>query len=375
MRFLSIFIPLALGASMFALCTGLAFSQVLEAEYKLLADLKETNQAYADMSHGGNPAPAPPNNGICINGLHPLVFMGQSASTPPIRGLNIDDFEVTVEFKVDAIDLFGGPVIMGGGGWLGVYVFSNRQIAIRFGGSAIEVSNAAISIGTWHSSTIKYEAGVCELWLDGNLVLATYVGALLNPLGNLRFQTDYFGTLSNLDGCIRELAIYNDTTIVSSPPVGTSYCPQQPVNPNDPVVTISGSVNAGFGSGLHLEMGGGPAGELGYFLVGNGAEVNPTIMLGNSVLCLKLGGGFEIGRYNVAGTHFNSLGQFDAAGVFQSLSGNSTVGSGFDVPVSVPMTGMPTTSAGMTWHFQGWYRDSAAGVGLSNASDGLSVSL
>jgi hypothetical protein len=54
----------------------------------------------------------------------------------------------------------------------------------------------------------------------------------------------------------------------------------------------------------------------------------------------------------------NSLGQFDAAGVFQSITGNSTVGSGYDVPFQLPTgLGQPNILPGDTWNFQLWYRD------------------
>jgi len=56
--------------------------------------------------------------------------------------------------------------------------------------------------------------------------------------------------------------------------------------------------------------------------------------------------------------------------VLQNQVGTSTVGSGFDVPATVPITGSPTISAGSTWHFQLWHREAA---GASNFSNGLSV--
>ena len=65
----------------------------------------------------------------------------------------------------------------------------------------------------------------------------------------------------------------------------------------------------------------------------------------------------------------NSLGQFDAQGVFQNLAGTSTAGAGFSVPLEVPSM-QRTIQAGETWHFQMWYRD---GGGQSNFTDGVSV--
>ncbi len=48
-------------------------------------------------------------------------------------------------------------------------------------------------------------------------------------------------------------------------------------------------------------------------------------------------------------------------------------GSGYDVPIALPVPGSPTIMAGSTWHFQGWFRDTPAGTGQSNSSNGLSV--
>ncbi|MFT7679356.1 MAG: hypothetical protein ACI8QC_003357, partial [Planctomycetota bacterium] len=78
-------------------------------------------------------------------------------------------------------------------------------------------------------------------------------------------------------------------------------------------------------------------------------------------------------RYNVSGTNMNSIGGFDALGNWVNVSGTSTTGFGFDVPSTIPAAAPITIVAGDTWHFQGWYRDTGAGVGFSNFTNGLSV--
>ena len=154
--------------------------------------------------------------------------------------------------------------------------------------------------------------------------------------------------------------------------VGTPFC--DPNLPNSTALStrLSASMDAPMGSGLHLEGSQGPAGEFGYFLTGTGAS-DPGTMLSNGMFCLTIGGGNSVGRYNVTGTQFNSLGQFDASGVLQNAVGTSSVGSGFDVPSTVPIGGSPTIMAGATWHYQLWHRDTAAGPGAANFSNGLSV--
>ena len=98
-------------------------------------------------------------------------------------------------------------------------------------------------------------------------------------------------------------------------------------------------------------------------------DANPSIAIGNGLLCLGFAGGNQVGRYNFGTGVFNSLGRFDASNVMQSVFQS---GSGFDVPTNTPLSSLPTVSAGTTLHFQAWHRDTPAGSGQSNASSGLS---
>ena len=66
----------------------------------------------------------------------------------------------------------------------------------------------------------------------------------------------------------------------------------------------------------------------------------------------------------------NSLGLFDSSGVLQNSVGTSTVGSGFDVPLNIPIGSGMTITAGDTWHFQLWHRENGGG---SNLSNGVSI--
>jgi len=148
----------------------------------------------------------------------------------------------------------------------------------------------------------------------------------------------------------------------------STFC--DPMTPNSTTMStnLSGFGTTAAESGLHLHATDGPPSEFGYFLVGVTPN-DPGIAVSQGFLCL--GGGF--GRYNVAGTNLNSTGQFDASGVFQNLVGTSTIGSGYDVPSNIPISGQGSIMAGETWHFQLWHRDTTAGSGLANFSNGLSV--
>ncbi|MCB9908358.1 MAG: hypothetical protein H6830_11620 [Planctomycetes bacterium] len=152
--------------------------------------------------------------------------------------------------------------------------------------------------------------------------------------------------------------------------VGTTFCDPMDNNSTGFPTVLSGSFGTGVGSDLHLEATQGPPTNFGYFLVGTGPS-DPGIVISQGRLCLDVTGGNVFGRYNVAGGSLNSVGIFDAGGVLQNAVGTSLVGSGFDVPSTVPITGSPTIMAGDTWYFQLWHREAA---GASNFSNGLAVS-
>ncbi len=181
------------------------------------------------------------------------------------------------------------------------------------------------------------------------------------------------GTITiTYDAGATQFESFNGIQIVEGGASGLStFC-----DPNDPNSTglptwLSGTLGGSVGSGLHLESSQGPPGQFAYFLIGT-ASSEPGIMLPGSQgrLCLAVGGGNVIGRYNVGGSQFNSLGLFDANGDLQNQVGTSTVGSGFDVPITVPISGSPQIMTGETWYVQLWHREAG---GMSNFSNGVSA--
>lgn len=140
-------------------------------------------------------------------------------------------------------------------------------------------------------------------------------------------------------------------------------------------LATSSLVVFGVSSGLHLEATDGPVGEFGFFFIGQG--YGPEIDVFNGVHCLTQ----PTGRYNAqiasnqGNSTLNSLGQFDASGVLQNLSGTSSFGSGFDVPQTLPFTPAGQFIVpGDTWGFQLWYRDvDGDGLPSANFSDALLV--
>jgi hypothetical protein len=144
----------------------------------------------------------------------------------------------------------------------------------------------------------------------------------------------------------------------------TTVC--NPANPNisgrSTTLIPSYYTTSGMGAGLHLEATCGPPGQFGFFLVSAGAGSALPIWMG--ILCLDM----PIGRYNAnsAANQFpqlNSLGQFDATGnAFLNLAGTSTTGTGFDVPLALPLTPAgQVILPGDVWYFQLWHRDLVPG--------------
>ncbi|MCA9000722.1 MAG: hypothetical protein KDB61_02280 [Planctomycetes bacterium] len=152
---------------------------------------------------------------------------------------------------------------------------------------------------------------------------------------------------------------------------GTPFCSPGGTNSTGTPAFLSGTFGSGVGSDLHLEVTGGPPGQLVYILAGN--EATSGVAISNGTFCLIGTATAQTYPFSVAGTDMNSISGFDATGTMANASGTSTTGFGFDVPSTLPGIVPITIMAGDTWHFQSWYRDTQAGVGQSNFSNGLSV--
>ncbi len=153
--------------------------------------------------------------------------------------------------------------------------------------------------------------------------------------------------------------------------VGTPFCDPASSNSSGGPAILAGSNGTGVGTDVHLEITGGVPGQLAYLLVGN--EATSGITVSNGLFCLVGTPTAQFFRYNVAGTDMDSIGGFDATGTMINSFGTSTTGFGFDIPNTIPSTVPTTIMSGDTWHFQGWYRDTPAGVGSSNFTNGLSI--
>ncbi|MDF1839037.1 MAG: hypothetical protein P1V35_14305 [Planctomycetota bacterium] len=150
---------------------------------------------------------------------------------------------------------------------------------------------------------------------------------------------------------------------------GTPFC--DPANSNSVglTTTLDAVASATPASGIHIEAHSGPYGQFAYLLMGT-SSAQPGLSISEGRLCLGTQAGDHIGRYNVFGSELNSVGRFDDAGVWQNLAGTSSVGTGFDLPLPLPISGMGSIGVGQTWHFQLMHREPN---GALNFSNGLSI--
>ncbi len=150
-------------------------------------------------------------------------------------------------------------------------------------------------------------------------------------------------------------------------PTGIAFCDPADNNSTGVPTVLSGSTGSGVGSGLHLEVTSGPPNQFCYMLVSTGRNI-PGVAISQGHLCLA----GSLGRYNIGGGAYDSIGLFDASGVFNNLAGTatSTGGTGYDVPTNIPIPGTPLITAGNIWNFQLWHREDG---GASNFSNGLAV--
>lgn len=341
-----------------ALSAAPLMAQSPQASYPLLTDLNDATGAYGPLMLMGNTPPAPPANGVCVDGVY-LFNGGQDARTPVISSLDTNDFQLEVEFQITAFGAGTRPILVGGNGWrwIGFLVQTNGTYGLLHNNALQEWSSTVLTTGTWYRGMIKYEAGMVELYLDGVKVHEAMIGPL-NTGNNLNFTTNNFSNGTAHNGCIRNLLVSNDTTLgQTSGPLGVNYC--GPGVPNSTgasgVISVAGSA-AAVDNDLTLTAASLPNNAFGYFLTSRTQAfiTGPGGSVGN--LCL----GGSIGRY-----------------VGQGQILNTGTNGGFSLVLDLTLTPQPTgfvsVAAGETWNYQCWHRDAVGGAATSNFTDATAV--
>ncbi|MCP5021839.1 MAG: hypothetical protein GY930_08670 [bacterium] len=225
---------------------------------------------------------------------------------------------------------------------------------------------------------INYAQGMDFDWSNDTLYATLYTGGGTGQFVSLDTTTGAILSWEVTDTLDAEMEMTVQVGSAAPSGIGTPFCDPNSPNSTGASTQLTGSWLTGGGiagglSDLHLECSNGVSGELGYFLVGS-SFVEPGLTVSNGQLCIASGPFF---RYNVLGTTGNSVGLFNASGVLRNFAGTSSVGpagaeTGFDVPEAL-VGGAMTIASGSTWNFQVWHRDTPAGTGTSNFSNGLSV--
>jgi hypothetical protein len=200
-----------------ALATDALVAQAqVQAYYPLATDLLDATNNYGPVSLLGSPPPAPPNGGVCANGIY-FFNGGQDIKTPLMPSLNTSDFEIDVQFNITAMPPVRSPVIMGGDGWrwLGIYLQANGTVGIKYNNSNLTWSSTTLTTGTWYSASLKYEGGVVMLYIDGVVVHFLTIGPLSDGNNKNITTNDYSNGLA-FNGCIRNLIVINDTSVLAT---------------------------------------------------------------------------------------------------------------------------------------------------------------
>src|SRR5688572_19162310 len=94
----------ALGALFAASVIAPAHAQTPQAFYPLISDLLDATATYGPITLGGNPPPALPNNGVCVNGIYLFSGTGgQDVRTPVIVTFDQNDFQLDFEFNLTTL--------------------------------------------------------------------------------------------------------------------------------------------------------------------------------------------------------------------------------------------------------------------------------
>ena len=269
------------------------------------------------------------------------------------RAVTIDNSRVVAGGN-DGIGCFQGSQVgitieVKNGGQLEPYFVVNRVLvkidatsSAIFGGPGDPLNISSVDLE--YGSVLAFLEEDPNEFLNEHLNSVTVQGVPGVPGGNLNIVSDG-----------------GNGTIVTVIPqtIGTSYCTANPNSTGVPSVLIGLGSDLVADNDLTLECGNMPSGSFAFFLTSQlqGFTSNPGGSEGN--LCL----GGAIGRYV-------------GPGQIQQAGPAGTVSLLLDLTQIPSPTGFVAASAGETWNFQTWFRDtSAQGTAVSNFSAGLEVSL
>lgn len=294
-------------------------------------------------------------------------------------GIYMDPCAGTVDDSYEQNDFCSEATPIANGSFPGLYVAKldtdNYAVCVDPGGMLLVDINflnsqADVDLYLWDAASLN-----CGTAGSGSLASSTTNGstesiAWLNSTGSPMDVVIQVAVYINSQGSCADYDMFvSGVGACGGPYVLAPFCDPMVPNSTGLPTHLDGSLNPGVASGVHLEASQGPPNQFGYFLVGTGSN-DPGIVSGQGRLCLAIAGGNTIGQYHIPANGMSSIGRFDGSGIFQNIVGTSQVGTGYDIPVTLPNPVGGTIQSGMTLHFQMWHREAA---GQSNFSNGVSV--
>ncbi|MFK8011910.1 MAG: LamG-like jellyroll fold domain-containing protein [Marinicellaceae bacterium] len=194
----------------------------LIADYPLIDDLEDDTGKQTDSFLLGDPAPAPPGNGVelCQDGVWDNKngnLATQRLRTPKLRVFDINNFEVEIEFKPTAFSLPNDvspfkAVIMGGhlARWIGILIDNTGRVGFKFNNfnTNITWTNTVLTLdGLYHHGLITYDNGQAEMYIDQQLVHSQELPELITFQDDLGFITADNSSGSPFYGCVRNLKV------------------------------------------------------------------------------------------------------------------------------------------------------------------------
>lgn len=181
----------------------------LEAYYPLTSNTIDAAKNYTNIRVENCPFTGGGiySNGICIND-NPN---GNLILTPIITGLDKNNFEVSVDFKVTEVpSARDRPVFVIGRSYrdFGFLLNTDRTISLLLGNNQRYTSTQQFSLNTWQKAKIVYENGIARLYLDNKLIISQ--SFIVSMPDNDRVVTNTnFSDASVLKGYWKDLIIRN----------------------------------------------------------------------------------------------------------------------------------------------------------------------
>jgi hypothetical protein len=197
-----------------------SFAQVNLTGYKLIAnyplttDGKEESGLYANMNLNG--VVAFKNGGVYSNG----IYNGANncyIATPSIDSMKLNDFIVTLDFKIDTVPAGWDPVFIIGQLWrfLGVGLYKQDSTLFLYKNGSSQTYNRSLfkyKMSTWYTLALKHKADFTTLYVNDKIEI-TNSGSLdtgpdINNKSHRQISNAHTGMGLTYKGYWRNLKVY-----------------------------------------------------------------------------------------------------------------------------------------------------------------------